>query len=846
MQGQATIQRFTLSLPLALNNRDPTHVPSHRMSIQPLLPVLQRERLVASGMHLRLEGRKQPLKAVSYGPFPPNARGEGFPDDARLAQDLKHIRSLGLNAIRVYDLPTDALLREARRCHLRLIAGVPWTDHTDFLSDTEAWHEIKARVQEAARQHAQSDRVAVLLVGNEIEKTLVRWMGPPRVKRAMETLVALAKQAAPQLLVGYATYPSTEYIIPDNADIVAVNVYLEEPAAFETYLRRLMNLADGRPLLISEFGLDVATHSEAAQAETWQWMQRICARNEVTGTVWFSYSDEWFRGGEKVRDWKFGLVTEDRSERAICGAMREPRNEPQPAQPLLSVVVCTYNGARTLAEALRALAKQTYTHYEVLVIDDGSTDDIAGIASAFHQVLYHRVDHAGLSAARNSGMNLAKGEIIVYTDDDCAPDEDWLLRISEAFDDERWVAAGGPNLSPPPRTETERCVAAAPGGPCQVLLNDEDAEHLPGCNLAIRRSALEAIGDFDPVFTAAGDDVDICWRLREAGGKLRYVPGAMVWHHRRFTLKAYLKQQIGYGKAEALLMRKHPQRFGSIGGARWRGMIYGDHSGAIAPTEGSIFHGPYGTGAFHVIYGNGSDQGWWGWISGVLWVAAALICWLLGAGFAALSLTGLAAWLAVKRAHSQWVRSRLSSLRHAVLLWIMCLVQPIVREWARLHGMVKTGARPSFHTTLPDILPPIRPTKLRLTIAKCSYWSATGKGREDWLAALRTLLMEKKQVPREDDGWRWFDIELAPLAWLTVTEYHGGPRRLTRIALLWRLDWRSLLFSGLLLAAAVSLHWIAALAYLSFIVFYIWLRRRSGLKLVEQAALQADLQHMEQ
>ena len=141
-----------------------------------------------------------------------------------------------------------------------------------------------------------------------------------------------------------------------------------------------------------------------------------------------------------------------------------------PAQPLLSVVVCTYNGARTLAEALRALAKQTYTHYEVLVIDDGSTDDIAGIASAFHQVLYHRVDHAGLSAARNSGMNLAKGEIIVYTDDDCAPDEDWLLRISEAFDDERWVAAGGPNLSPTPHRDRAlrgRCTRRTLSGPAQ-------------------------------------------------------------------------------------------------------------------------------------------------------------------------------------------------------------------------------------------------------------------------------------------------------------------------------------------------------------------------------------------
>ena len=80
-----------------------------------------------------------------------------------------------------------------------------------------------------------------------------------------------------------------------------------------------------------------------------------------------------------------------------------------------------------------------------------------------------------------------------------------------------------------------------------MLLNDTEAEHLPGCNLAIRKDALELIDGFRAEFKTAGDDVDVCWRLRETGRRLLFVPGAMVWHHRRFTIRAYLTQQFGYG-----------------------------------------------------------------------------------------------------------------------------------------------------------------------------------------------------------------------------------------------------------------------------------------------------------
>src|SRR5258707_796130 len=83
------------------------------------------------------------------------------------------------------------------------------------------------------------------------------------------------------------------------------------------------------------------------------------------------------------------------------------------------------------------------------------------------------------------------------------------------------------------------------------------------------RWALDEIGGFDPIFMKAGDDVDVCWRLEQAGFKIGFSPAALVWHYRRSTIPAYLGQQSGYGEAEALLVRKHPEYFNSFGGSLW-------------------------------------------------------------------------------------------------------------------------------------------------------------------------------------------------------------------------------------------------------------------------------------
>lgn len=817
-------------------------------------------RIVAAGKYLEQSGGKAFfMRGVSYGPFQPNSRGEPFPEDARLMADLHHIAGLGFNTVRIYELPTPALLREVESCGLRLIVGIPWSEHVDFLDDRSLQREIEKRITEAASKLGGESSVTALLVGNEIEKTLVRWMGPRQVRAFVEKLIEIARRHAPQKLISYATYPSTEYLIPRNADFLAVNVYLESREAFTAALARLQNLAGNKPLLITEFGLDVKTNTPEKQAEVMRWQHDCLLRMGAAGGVWFAYTDEWHRGGREVTGWQFGIVDRERRERPACDVARElkPALAAPENPPRMSVIVCTRNGATTLRACVESLIALNYPDFEVLVIDDGSTDATAEIAQGFDRVIYHRQEHAGLSVARNRGMHLATGTVLAYTDDDCIGHPDWLLHLSHAFSETDVVAAGGPNIPPPPRSCTERLVAAAPGAPAHVLLNDVEAEHLPGCNLAIRKDALKAIGGFRAEFVAAGDDVDVCWRLREAGGRLIFVPGAMVWHHRRFTIPAYLKQQSGYGRAEALLMKTHPERFGMLGGARWRGGIYGDVQPADRPEEGTIFHGPYGLGAFQVIYAS-SGYRWWDAFTGLLWIALLLLALACRQPWIASCVLLFALWSAWRTGSRSAAAAGMHTLRDRLLIAWLSFLQPVVREWARLRGMIRLGARPSRHPLLPEIVPPAMPHKKAITLATLRFWSEQDVTREAWLREMHAVLHRTHTAHRDDDGWRWFDIEAWPWAgisraWLSVTEYHGEGRCLTRVRCMLRMRrgmaWNFLLWfviAALLMTnrQLLVIGVVGSLAALIFTPVALWLARREMLRMARAAATAAGMVEM--
>ena len=405
----------------------------------------------------------------------------------------------------------------------------------------------------------------------------MRWSGAQAVADFIDDLVHEAKRADPECLCTFTNYPPTEFLRPQSVDFICFNVYLHQRQPFENYLARLQMLAEAKPLLLGEFGIDSLREGEAGQSSMLEWQIESAFRGGLAGAVVFTFTDDWWRGGRQVEDWKMGLTTRDRQPKAAFG--RRPEAVWRSAALPAAALSAGFRGGGQLQWRAHAQGLPrtrwngcNYPDYEVILVDDGSTDTTRQIASAHPKVRYFRHEkNLGLSVARNTGIAAATGEIIAFTDSDCRADEDWLYYLVGALLESEFAGMGGPNLLPPEDSLVAAAVMASPGGPAHVMLTDRQAEHIPGCNMAFYKWALELIGGFDPIFHQAGDDVDLCWRLQQAGLKIGFSPAAFVWHYRRSTIGAYLRQQRGYGEAEALLVRKHPECFNSFGGSLWQG-----------------------------------------------------------------------------------------------------------------------------------------------------------------------------------------------------------------------------------------------------------------------------------
>src|SRR5205823_12899048 len=146
------------------------------------------------------------------------------------------------------------------------------------------------------------------------------------------------------------------------------------------------------------------------------------------------------------------------------------------------------NGARTIRDSMEALQKLEYPNYEVIVVDDGSKDATAAIASEYDCRVI-RTENCGLGSARNTGCQAATGDLVAYIDDDAYPDPHWLHYLAASVLNTMNIAqaaVGGPNIAPASDGAIAECVARLPGAPTHVLLSDRAAEHIPGCNIAFR------------------------------------------------------------------------------------------------------------------------------------------------------------------------------------------------------------------------------------------------------------------------------------------------------------------------------------------------------------------------
>jgi glycosyltransferase involved in cell wall biosynthesis len=784
------------------------------------------------------------IRGVTYGTFRPDDSGNEFHNPEVVEKDFAHMAAIGINVVRIYTPPPIWLLDIALKNGLYVMIGLPWEQHVAFLESRKTARSIEDRIRIMIRGISGHPALFCYVIGNEIPSSIVRWHGHRKIERYLKQLYFIAKKEDPEGLVTYVNFPTTEYLQLPFLDFHCFNVYLEERDRLESYLNRLQNIAGDLPLVMGEIGLDSRRNGEEKQAEALDWQIRTAFRLGCAGVFVFAWTDEWHRGGFDIEDWDFGLTDRNRQPKkalqSVQKAFAEVPFDPDVFWPEISVVVCTYNGSRTIRNCFENLLKLDYPNFEVIVVNDGSTDESANIAREYDFRLISS-ENQGLSSARNIGLEAATGEIVVFIDDDAFPDRDWLKYLAATFLTTDCAGVGGPNIAPIGDGKIADCINNAPGGPAHVLVSDREAEHVPGCNMAFRKDCLKAIEGFDPQFKIAGDDVDLCWRIQQCGGWLAFAPAAMVWHHRRNSVRTYWKQQINYGKAEALLERKWPQKYNNIGHISWGGRIYGNGpTKSVGWKKWRIYYGSCGSAPFQSIYEHRPTflqslplmPEWYIVnvtllllsILGLLWkpLFMAIPLFVVSAG---LPLIGVAKSMA-KATFTPESLSSFNRFKLRLLTGFLHIFQPMARLYGRFcHGLTPWRRRGASYYVFP------RPRKWTI-------WSESWRAPNKWVQSIKAAIIKQGAIVKRGGDFDHWDLEIrgglcgAVRSQMAIEE-HGGGKQSVRFRT-WPIMYPMglaliFLFAFLSLLAVLGQVWsVAVLLFIASVVLMIDFLRHCG------------------
>jgi cellulose synthase/poly-beta-1,6-N-acetylglucosamine synthase-like glycosyltransferase len=229
--------------------------------------------------------------------------------------------------------------------------------------------------------------------------------------------------------------------------------------------------------------------------------------------------------------------------------------------PSVTVVVPAFNASATLSRCLDALKRQTYPEglRTVIVVDDGSIDNTRQIAAASGiQVLAQ--SNEGAAAARNLGARAAKSDIILFTDSDCIPSNDWMAEMITPFSDPRVAGTKGfyrTNQS----SLTARFVQAEYEIKCRGLRLKDSIDFIDTYSAGYRRDIFNENGGFDTSYKGANaEDVEFSYRLAGKGCRLVVAKGAYVLHRHPETVRDYFRKKCRYAYYRAVTWQKHPEK----------------------------------------------------------------------------------------------------------------------------------------------------------------------------------------------------------------------------------------------------------------------------------------------
>jgi glycosyltransferase involved in cell wall biosynthesis len=224
---------------------------------------------------------------------------------------------------------------------------------------------------------------------------------------------------------------------------------------------------------------------------------------------------------------------------------------------MTTVVIPAFNAQDTLADCLRALKRQTTVPDEIIVVDDGSTDGTAGVASGYAVRLF-RQRNQGPAVARNEGARHALGDLLLFTDADCEPASDWVAEMTAPFADSEVSGVKGVYRTTQ-REPIARLAQCEFEERYQRLARFDQIDFVDTYSAAFRLAAFRAMGGFPGGFSEANnEDVELSYRLARAGHRLVFNPRAAVLHRHKTSWASYFRLKLRRGHWRMVVYRLHP------------------------------------------------------------------------------------------------------------------------------------------------------------------------------------------------------------------------------------------------------------------------------------------------
>jgi hypothetical protein len=332
------------------------------------------------------------------------------------------------------------------------------------------------------------------------------WHGQKRIERFLRDLYHEVKTGSPASLLTYVNFPPTEYLDVDAFDVCAFNVYLHREPDLRAYWRGCStSRASGRCCWPKPAPTASARARRSSPHHREPHPHRVCRRR--LRAIAFSWTDEWWRGGQTVHDWTFGLVDAARQPKPALAAVREafadaPFAPESGVVAKVSVVVCAYNAADTIDDCLASLGALTYPNFEVIVVNDGSRDD-TGTRPAVHPASASSTFRTAASAPPATSVSPRRSATSSPTPTPTCASIRTGSRISCSRCSRRRSSAPAAQRGAarrPVRRPVRR--ARAPGGPTRCCSTIARPSTCRAATWRFRRDALAGIGGFNPSTSA--------------------------------------------------------------------------------------------------------------------------------------------------------------------------------------------------------------------------------------------------------------------------------------------------------------------------------------------------------